>query len=258
MTEPVADPIEAAPRRFAFLPEDRNQQILAGVLAVLAVVLLLFVATRLLGGGGGGGTDEAAAPAPAPAPAPAAPTTAPPVGTAESFETFTTKNPFTPLVGTPGVSPVIPSTGTGGGTGTFPTSGGTATTLGGGRGTTATTTGGGTTGGGGTSGGTGTSGGSGTTSGGGGGTTATTTRRASGGSATEPRRQERVALVDVFTEGGRVMANVRVNDTVHKVGEGETFAGSYKVVSLAASTECGRFLFGDDQFRLCRGEETLK
>ena len=67
-----------------------------------------------------------------------------------------------------------------------------------------------------------------------------------------------MAVLDVFAEGGRTMANVRVNDTVHKVAAGQTFAGNFKVVSLSLGDRCGRFLFGDDSFRLCKGEETLK
>ncbi|HVM03531.1 MAG TPA: hypothetical protein VM242_00005 [Acidimicrobiales bacterium] len=67
-----------------------------------------------------------------------------------------------------------------------------------------------------------------------------------------------MAVLDVFTEGDRVLANVRVNDTVSKVGAGDSFANNFKVVSLELDTRCGKFLYGDDQFRLCRGEELLK
>ncbi|MDQ3574181.1 MAG: hypothetical protein M3378_09385 [Actinomycetota bacterium] len=78
------------------------------------------------------------------------------------------------------------------------------------------------------------------------------------GGSTEPRRGSRVALQDVFVEGGKVKANVRVNDTVHKVGAGDVFATNFKAVSLSQADRCGRFLFGDDSFRLCRGEEVMK
>jgi hypothetical protein len=67
-----------------------------------------------------------------------------------------------------------------------------------------------------------------------------------------------VALQDVFVDRGRTMANVRVNDTVHRVSAGQTFATNFKAVSISASDRCGRFLFGDDSFRLCEGEEVLK
>ena len=97
-------------------------------------------------------------------------------------------------------------------------------------------------------------------------TTFGTTGGTSGGTGTsdgttagvEPQRAQRVALQDVFTEGGEVKANVRVNSTVYKVAVGEEFADRYKVLSLDQGSECGRFLFGDDSFRLCRGEQALK
>jgi hypothetical protein len=67
-----------------------------------------------------------------------------------------------------------------------------------------------------------------------------------------------VALLDVLRRDGRLVAQVRVNDTVYTVGEGEVFADNYRVLSIDETNECGRFIFGDEQFRLCRGEETLK
>ena len=70
---------------------------------------------------------------------------------------------------------------------------------------------------------------------------------------------QRVALLEIFTDtDGRIVANVRVNDTVYKVGEGDRFAGSYQVVSLTLDSGCGQFLFGDDRFRMCEGEELIK
>lgn len=162
-----------------------------------------------------GGGDDSATPttiAPAPTPPPVVTTTTLP-GEIETFEVFSTKNPFTPLAGqTPGGTGTAPPTG--GGTtpgGTVP--GGTAP---------GGTVPGGTTGG------------------------------------VEPPQAQRVALLDVFTDGGEVKANVRVNSTVHEVGVGDEFADRYKVLSLDSAAECGRFLFGDDSFRLCRGEQALK
>lgn len=196
----------------------RRPLILAGAGAGLIALVLL--ASLLAGGGGGGGGGDTAAP-PVTVPR-STTTTAVPLGDLETFELFTTKNPFTPLVGTaPGVAPP---------TGGAPTPGGT--TAGG-------PTSGGTTGG--------------TT---GGGTTATTGTGSGGGA--EPRRSQRVALVSVFSESGRTRASVRVNDTVYRVGEGDTFASSFRVLSLDGTTQCGRFLFGDDPFRLCEGDEVLK
>lgn len=152
-------------------------------------------------------------------------TTTAPRATAETFEIFTTKNPFVPLRS--------PAGGGGGGSTTATTAGGTT------GGTTATTSVANRTGAAGTS----TGGASGTTSGGG---------------STAPRQGTRVAVLDVFTEGGKVMANVKVNDTVSKVAVGQTFATNFKATSLSQSTGCGQFLFGDEPFRLCKGEETLK
>lgn len=212
------------------------------MLAVGGGALLLFLlVTKVLGGGGGG--DDLSAPITVPpgsgtprttvttGVAPGAPGEAPPP---ETFEVFSTKNPFTPLVGTGG--------GGGGSTGGGTTTGGgtVVTTPPTGGGTTATTapTGGGT-------------------STGGGGTTATTAPAGTGGAATEPRTSQRVALLDVYEQGGKQVANVRVNDTVYEaVAPGEKFATSFQLVSLNGS--CGTFLFGDDRFRLCQGEEVLK
>ena len=102
-----------------------------------------------------------------------------------------------------------------------------------------------------------------------GGTTGTTTPGETGttipgtngggasGSGTEPRASQRVALLDVYQDEGATVADVRVNSTVYsKLAPGEEFAGSYKVVSLDGT--CGSFLFGDERFRLCKGEEVLK
>ena len=114
---------------------------------------------------------------------------------------------------------------------------------GGGATTASTVAGGGTTGGGTTGGGT-----SATTVAGGG---------AAGGSATAPRQSQRVALLNVYTKNGKTVADVRVNDTVYTaLVPGQTFATNYKVVSL--SGKCGTFLFGDERFQLCEGEEVLK
>jgi hypothetical protein len=94
----------------------------------------------------------------------------------------------------------------------------------------------------------------------GGGATATTVAGgggASGGAATEPRASQRVALLNVYTKNGKTVADVRVNDTVYTaLTPGQTFASNYKVVSLQGN--CGTFLFGDERFQLCEGQEVLK
>ena len=80
---------------------------------------------------------------------------------------------------------------------------------------------------------------------------------AAGGAATEPRRPQRVALLNVYQSGGRTVADVRVNGTVFRgLAPGQTFDTNFKVVSLQGN--CGSFLFGDEQFQLCKGEEVLK
>ena len=68
-----------------------------------------------------------------------------------------------------------------------------------------------------------------------------------------------IALLDVFSDSGQAVARVRVNDTIfEKVAAGQAFGGNLKVISLNPSTDCGSFLFGDDQFRLCKGQEVVK
>lgn len=98
-----------------------------------------------------------------------------------------------------------------------------------------------------------------------GGTTTTTSRPRDDGTTTtqprsnEPRASQRVELLEVFSDDTqRLVATVRVNDTVYEVGEGDAFASNYQVVSLSQADGCGQFLFGDDRFRLCEGEERLK
>lgn len=220
MTEPTTP--AAAPNRLPLI-----------LGAGAGVLLLIFLLSQVLGG------DDDPEPTATPlSPMPTVPivpptTVAPGSVPAETFETFNTKNPFVPLR-------IVSTGGGGGGAAAAPTGGGTVTatpggtTVTGGTGVTGTTATGGTTGTGTTTGGTGTVG------------------------ATEPRRGARVALLDVFAEDGKVVANVKVNDTVYKVSEGQVFATNFKVVSLSQGEDCGRFVFGDDAFRLCKGEESLK
>lgn len=90
-------------------------------------------------------------------------------------------------------------------------------------------------------------------------TETTTTTTAPGPPPPPPRQPDRVSLLEVFTDqGGHVVASVRVNDTTHQVGEGDEFATSYRVLDLDLESRCGDFLFGDDRFGLCEGDETLK
>lgn len=65
-----------------------------------------------------------------------------------------------------------------------------------------------------------------------------------------------VALLDVFDQAGVLIARVQVGSTVYTVAAGQTFATSYKVVSLAGT--CGQFLYGDSPFSLCENEQVIK
>jgi hypothetical protein len=67
----------------------------------------------------------------------------------------------------------------------------------------------------------------------------------------------RVSLTSINTlaDGSR-QAVVEVTGTAYVVGVGDTFAGSYRVVTLSDTS--GTFLFGDSPFTLAIGEEILK
>jgi hypothetical protein len=67
---------------------------------------------------------------------------------------------------------------------------------------------------------------------------------------------QRVTLVDISGSGSNRTATVEVDSTEYKVQEGDTFAGSYRVKDLSAT--CGTFVFGDETFTLCVGQEVLK
>lgn len=212
-------------------PKNRRLTVLAGIAA--ALILGLVVLPGMLFGGDGGSVDNAFPP---PSSVPTTVPTGPPP--TETFEPFSAKNPFRPLV-------VLTS-----GTGTTPP-GDTATTS-----TIPPADDGGEfiddfdddgfpiDDGGSTDGGS-TDGGSQTTS-----TTAP---------PPPPRQPDRVSLLEVYTDpSGRVIASIRVNDTTYQVGEGENFARSYRVLDLDTGTRCGQFLFGDDRFNLCEDDEVLK
>lgn len=210
--------------------EPRNRlPLLVGVGAGL--IVLLFLVTKVLGGGGGGSTDAAPQPATraqttVTTAAPAAPAEAAPV---ETFEVFNTKNPFTPLRGA-ATAPAASATPAPKVVATPAPVVATPVAVTAPPAAVAVVPV----------------------------VSAPVQNGATGGQTTAPVRTTRVALLDVFAEGDRVVANVRVNDTVSKVAAGDTFASNFKVVSLDSATRCGRFLFGDDQFQLCRGEEVLK
>ena len=184
--------------------------VIAGI-ALLAIVA--FLGMKVLGGGGGGSNDSAsggtAATAVAGAPAASTTTTTAPDEPStpnQSFDVFTTKNPFQPLV--------TDSTGTGGAT------------------------------------------------------TDTTSPPIddSGGAVPPPiippeqapAAGTPVSVLEVSNATGTTVARVQVGSTVYTVAVGETFATSYRVVSLDAATGCGQFQYGDTAFQLCTGQQTLK
>jgi hypothetical protein len=75
--------------------------------------------------------------------------------------------------------------------------------------------------------------------------------------APTPRTPVRFGLVAVRTvEDGQPAASVRVDGAVFDARVGQDFAGSYRILSLDAASQCGEFLFGDQHFSLCQGEET--
>lgn len=221
---------------------DRNRRvlILAGVAA--AVVLALVVLPGLLFGGGGDDDDLAFPPV---APGVTTTTAVPAEAPAETFESFSDKNPFEPLIdvtpaagadtGTSVDSATTTTPPPGGGSFEFPSEGPAPTFP------PDDSTGSG--------GDPGTAGEPGESE-----TTSTT------GPPPPPSRQpDRVSLLEVFTDqSGTVVASVRVNDVTHQVGEGDEFATSYRVLDLDIGTRCAQLLFGDDRFGLCEGEETLK
>ncbi len=65
-----------------------------------------------------------------------------------------------------------------------------------------------------------------------------------------------VKLVEIRDVDGVLRATVEVNGTSYDVGVGDTFAGSFKVVSLDSNS--GVFLFGDNAFELSVGQQILK
>lgn len=211
---------------------NRRIVILAGTAAalVLAVVVLPGL---LFGGGDSDADDDFAFPPVAITTTSTVPTDAP----AETFESFSDKNPFSPLVnvgGSTAEEPPTPSQSTDtpsptiadDGEFTFPDEGPPPTFP---------------------------------PDDGGFGGSPTTTTTAPGPPPPPARQPDRVSLLEVFTDqGGTVVASVRVNDITHQVARGDEFATSYRVLDLDIRTRCGQFLFGDDRFGLCEGEETLK
>jgi hypothetical protein len=75
-----------------------------------------------------------------------------------------------------------------------------------------------------------------------------------GGGTTNPAMT--VTLLDIRKQDGELVATVEVEDKQYNVSEGDTFAGNFRVISLSSS--CGTFVFGDERFSLCIGQEVHK
>ncbi len=72
-----------------------------------------------------------------------------------------------------------------------------------------------------------------------------------------PQGRQAVGLEDVFVEAGRRLARMHVGSlTLPNLHEGESFAGSFQVISL--TDRCGEFQHGDDRFPLCEGEDVFR
>ena len=204
-------------------PDRKRLAIIGGVGVVVVGALAVFALSR--GGGGGGSASPtsstrasaSAATAPRRVPSASTTTTTAVATMPDSFQTFTERNPFQPSVNV-GSSDGTTSTTTGtGAAGTTPST--TATTAGSGA-PSGNTVGAGSVG----------------------------SPAAGAGTA--------VQLLSVSSAGAAPTASVQVGSTVYTVTPGQTFATSYKLVSLSGN--CGKFLFGDSPFSLCTGEQVLK
>jgi hypothetical protein len=75
-----------------------------------------------------------------------------------------------------------------------------------------------------------------------------------GGGSVEPAMT--VTLVDIRKASGKLVATVDVNGTDYNASVGQTFAQNFRVIELSSS--CGTFVFGDERFSLCIGQEVRK
>lgn len=78
----------------------------------------------------------------------------------------------------------------------------------------------------------------------------------SGSNGGDGTQAQRVTLVDIYTADGERFATVDVDGREYTVSEGETFAGSYRLLDLRR--RCGDFVYGDERFTLCIGQEVQK
>jgi hypothetical protein len=189
------------------------------------LVIVAFLAVKVLGGGGGSSSSDTAASTAATA-ATGAPTASTTTTTApgepstpnQSFDIFTTKNPFQPLVTDSATSDFSGGATTASTSPPVDTSGGAVTTP-------------------------------------------STIPADQAPAAGTP-----VSLVEIVDSGGTVTARVIVGSTSYTVKVGDTFATSYRVVSLNPGPDpvckdqqpSGVFQYGDTTFPLCVGSQVLK
>jgi hypothetical protein len=74
-----------------------------------------------------------------------------------------------------------------------------------------------------------------------------------------PNPGQTVSMLSVFVGADHVTrARMQVDATVYTLQSGDSFAKSFKVVSLDAKSGCGQLLFGDSPFQLCEGQQAVK
>jgi hypothetical protein len=65
-----------------------------------------------------------------------------------------------------------------------------------------------------------------------------------------------VTLLDIRKQGSKLVATVEVNGKDYNASEGQTFDSNFQVIDLSSS--CGTFVFGDERFSLCIGQQVNK
>ncbi len=65
-----------------------------------------------------------------------------------------------------------------------------------------------------------------------------------------------VSLIGVGSDGGQATAIIQVDSTIYEASAGDRFAGRFLLRSIDGN--CVTILYGDDAFRLCEGDRTLK
>jgi len=195
---------------------DRDKRTLKIGGIVVGVLVVIFLALKLLGGGGG---PETASTAPRPTTSPGGSTG----GTSGSESPSLAPSPVLQLpVRDPFAIPAGFPVATGSSSGGSTSSGGTSTS----------------------SGGTSTSSVPPTSS-----TPVKTPTQPSG--ATQDIGGHQVTLIDAFTTNGHENATVSVDGTVYSVTAGQTFGPNKQYKLQSVSGNCATFLFGDQSFTLC-------